>query len=132
MHGRSSARHAELAQQRSSLNPALELQRQAVFVLSNDTDASSTIASVAAQLGFAPIEFGRLDQGGTPLHVVGGQPGGLLFQNSVKVGVIAAVSAYMLFRKCNRAKRARPRELSNGGSLLGVRLPLSNPPSRSQ
>jgi 8-hydroxy-5-deazaflavin:NADPH oxidoreductase len=67
-------------------NPALEGQRQAVFVSSNDADASSTIAAVATQLGFAPIELGRFDQGGTLLHVVGGKPGGLLFQNLVKLG----------------------------------------------
>jgi 8-hydroxy-5-deazaflavin:NADPH oxidoreductase len=67
-------------------NPSLEGQRQAVFVSSNDADASATVAAVAAQLGFAPVELGRLDKGGVPLHVVGGKPGGLLFQNLVKLG----------------------------------------------
>jgi 8-hydroxy-5-deazaflavin:NADPH oxidoreductase len=67
-------------------NPSLEGQRQAVFVSSNDADASATVAAVATQLGFAPIELGRLDQGGVPLHVVGGRPGGLLIQNLVKLG----------------------------------------------
>jgi len=42
--------------------------------------------AVATQLGFAPIELGRLDQGGAPLHAVnGGEPGGLLFQNVEKL-----------------------------------------------
>jgi 8-hydroxy-5-deazaflavin:NADPH oxidoreductase len=67
-------------------NPSLEGQRQAVFVSSNDADASVTVATVATQLGFAPVELGRLDKGGVPLHVLGGQPGGLLFQNLVKLG----------------------------------------------
>jgi predicted dinucleotide-binding enzyme len=67
-------------------NPPLEGQRQAVFVSSNDADASATVAAVATQLGFAPVELGRLDQGGAPLHVLGGRPGGLLFQNLVKLG----------------------------------------------
>jgi len=67
-------------------NPSLEGQRQAVFVSSNDADASATVAAVATQLGFAPIVLGRLDQGGVPLHVVGGRPGGLLIQNLVKLG----------------------------------------------
>ncbi len=67
-------------------NPSLEGQRQAVFVSSNDADASATVASVATQLGFAPVELGRLDQGGAPLHVLGGRPGGLLFQNLAKLG----------------------------------------------
>jgi 8-hydroxy-5-deazaflavin:NADPH oxidoreductase len=67
-------------------NPPVEGQRQAVFLSSNDADASATVAAVATQLGFAPIELGRLDQGGVPLHVVAGQPGGILFQNLVKLG----------------------------------------------
>jgi 8-hydroxy-5-deazaflavin:NADPH oxidoreductase len=64
-------------------NPAVQGQRQAVFLSSNDADASATVAALATQLGFAPIELGRLDQGGAPLHVVDGQPGGILFQNLV-------------------------------------------------
>jgi 8-hydroxy-5-deazaflavin:NADPH oxidoreductase len=61
-------------------------QRQVVFLSSNDADASATVASVATQLGFAPVELGRLEEGGVPLHVVGGRPGGLLFQNLEKLG----------------------------------------------
>jgi 8-hydroxy-5-deazaflavin:NADPH oxidoreductase len=67
-------------------NPAVAGQRQAVFVSSNDADASGIVAVLASQLGFAPVEVGRLDQGGVPLHVVGGRPGGLLLQNLVKIG----------------------------------------------
>jgi 8-hydroxy-5-deazaflavin:NADPH oxidoreductase len=62
-------------------NPSLSPQRQAIFLSSNDADASKTVAALAKELGFAPVELGRLDQGGVPLHVVGGRPGGLLFQN---------------------------------------------------
>jgi len=58
-------------------NPSIQGQRQAVFLSSNDVDASATVAAVATQLGFAPIELGKLDEGGTPLHVVAGQPRGL-------------------------------------------------------
>jgi len=67
-------------------NPSIPGQRQAVFVSSNDADASATVAAAATQLGFAPVELGRLDQGGVPLHVLGGQPGGLLLQNLAKLG----------------------------------------------
>jgi predicted dinucleotide-binding enzyme len=67
-------------------NPSSEGQRQVVFISSNDADASATVAAVATQLGFAPVELGRLDKGGVPLHVLGGQPGGLMFQNLVKLG----------------------------------------------
>ena len=66
-------------------NPTVEGQRQAVFLSSDDADASATVAAVATQLGFAPIELGRLDEGGVPLHVVDGEPGGLLFQNVEKL-----------------------------------------------
>jgi 8-hydroxy-5-deazaflavin:NADPH oxidoreductase len=73
-------------------NPSLEGQRQAVFVSSNDADASATVAAVAAQLGFAPVELGRLDKGGVPLHVLGGKPGGLLLSESGEARLIAAVT----------------------------------------
>jgi hypothetical protein len=65
-------------------NPSRKGQRQVVFVSSNDADASATVAKVATRLGFAPIELGRLDEGGVPLHAVDGEPGGLLFQNVEK------------------------------------------------
>jgi predicted dinucleotide-binding enzyme len=67
-------------------NPPLEGQRQVVFISSNDADASASVSAVATQLGFAPVDLGRLDKGGVPLHVVGGKPGGLLFQNLAKLG----------------------------------------------
>jgi predicted dinucleotide-binding enzyme len=67
-------------------NPSLEGQRQVVFVSSNDADASAIVAALATELGFAPVELGRLDKGGVPLHVVDGRPGGLLLQNLLKLG----------------------------------------------
>ena len=67
-------------------NASLPGQVQVMFVSSNDADASATVATLASLLGFAPIELGRLDQGGLPLHVLGGKPGGLLLQNLAKLG----------------------------------------------
>ena len=58
---------------------------QAIFVASNEPEASATVAALATQLGFAAVELGRLDQGGVPLHIVGGKPGGLVFQNLAKL-----------------------------------------------
>jgi len=66
-------------------NPPREGQQQVVFISSNDADAGATVAAVASQLGFAPIELGRLDKGGVPLHALDGKPGGLLFQNLNKL-----------------------------------------------
>ena len=63
-------------------NPSHE--KQVVFVSSNDADAGAEVAAVATRLGFAPVELGRLEKGGAALHVSGGIPGGLLFQNLVK------------------------------------------------
>ncbi len=62
-------------------NPSVDRQRQAVFVSSDDPEASATVAALVTQLGFAPVELGKLAQGGAALHVLDGQPGGLLFQN---------------------------------------------------
>ena len=67
-------------------NSGVRGQRQAVFLSSDDGDASSMVATVATQLGFAPVELGRLSQGGTLLHVVAGKPGGLLYQNLFEIG----------------------------------------------
>lgn len=67
-------------------NSSPDGQRQAVFLSSNDADASASVASIASQLGFAPVELGRIDEGGVPLHFAGGRPGGLLFQNLQKLG----------------------------------------------
>ena len=72
-------------QQLGTIPPASG-QRQVVFVSGNDADASATVAALAEQLGFAPVELGWLDEGGVALHAVGGKPGGLLFQNLAKVG----------------------------------------------
>ena len=59
--------------------------KQVVFIASNDPEASAEIASVAEQLEFAPVQLGRLNEGGVPLHIVDGKPGGLIFQNVAKV-----------------------------------------------
>lgn len=72
--------------QQLGTNPPVAGQRQVVFVSSNDADASVTVAALATRLGFAPIELGRLDEGGALLHVLDGKPGGLLFQNLAKLG----------------------------------------------
>ena len=38
--------------------------KMVVFVASNDAPASAVIARLAADIGFAPVELGRIDQGG--------------------------------------------------------------------
>lgn len=41
-----------------------ECGRRVVFVASNDSAASTAVAGLCADIGFAPIELGRLDEGG--------------------------------------------------------------------
>jgi predicted dinucleotide-binding enzyme len=67
-------------------NPPIDGQRQVIFISSNDVEASASVADLATQLGFAPIQVGSLNQGGIPLHVFGKVRGGLLLQNLVKLG----------------------------------------------
>ncbi len=62
-------------------NPSVAGQRQAILISSNDAETSASVAGLATQLGFAPVELGKLDQGGVPMHVLDGKPGGLLLQN---------------------------------------------------
>lgn len=71
--------------QQLGTNPHVKGRQQVVFVSGNHADANSTIAALATRLCFAPIELGRLDKGGVPLHAVKGKPGGLLSQNLEKL-----------------------------------------------
>lgn len=70
--------------QKLGMHPQAEGRRQVVFISSNDAGASAAIAALASRLGFAPVELGRLDEGGAALNVLGGRPGGLLFQDLAK------------------------------------------------
>jgi predicted dinucleotide-binding enzyme/polyisoprenoid-binding protein YceI len=51
------------ARQLAEKRPA-EFGRRVVFVSSNDSAASTLVAGLCTDLGFAPIELGRIDQGG--------------------------------------------------------------------
>jgi 8-hydroxy-5-deazaflavin:NADPH oxidoreductase len=53
-------------------DPAEGGGRRVVFVASNDATASATVAKLASDLGFAPVELGRLDEGGRLIQFVGG------------------------------------------------------------
>jgi predicted dinucleotide-binding enzyme len=54
-----------------AIDPSQAGGRRVMFVSSNDADASATVAKLARQLGFAPIELGRLDEGGRLLQFHG-------------------------------------------------------------
>lgn len=58
--------------------------RRVVFVSSDDDAASTTVASLVTRLGFAPVELGKLDEGGLLVQVLGNTPGRLIFQDLAK------------------------------------------------
>jgi predicted dinucleotide-binding enzyme len=56
--------------------------RRVVFVASDHTDASATVARLAEDLGFAPIEVGKIADGGRLIQA----RNALVFQDLVKFG----------------------------------------------
>jgi len=62
--------------------PTQDGGRRVVFLSGDDTEANAKIASLVEQLGFAPINLGKIDAGGL-LQQFGGP---LALQNLVKVG----------------------------------------------
>jgi predicted dinucleotide-binding enzyme len=60
--------------------PAQDGGRRVMFISSNDDDASATVAHLVTKLGFAPVELGRIDEGGTLLRF----RGPLVLQNLVE------------------------------------------------
>jgi predicted dinucleotide-binding enzyme len=54
--------------------------RRVVFVASDHEDASATVAKLAESLGFAPIEVGRIEEGGRLIQA----RAPLVFQNLIK------------------------------------------------
>lgn len=58
--------------------------RRVVFISSDDDTASASVASLVKQLGFAPVELGKLDEGGLLVQARGRVWGQLIFQDLVK------------------------------------------------
>jgi 8-hydroxy-5-deazaflavin:NADPH oxidoreductase len=46
-------------------DPKVQGGRRVVFLSSNDEAAAATVAALAEQLGFAPVNLGKLEEGGT-------------------------------------------------------------------
>jgi predicted dinucleotide-binding enzyme len=60
-------------------DPVVEGGHRVVFLSSDDEDATATVASLAKQLGFAPVELGKLNEGGALVHALGRTWGPLIF-----------------------------------------------------
>ena len=58
--------------------------RRVVFLSSDDDAASASVAALVNRLGFAPVELGKLGEGGLLVHAWGNTWGRLIFQDLVK------------------------------------------------
>ena len=58
--------------------------RRVIFVSSDDSAASATVASLVDRLGFAPVELGKVNEGGTLIQARGQTWGRLIFQDLAK------------------------------------------------
>ncbi len=65
-------------------DPAVNAGRRVVFLASDDDDAAAEIGALAENLGFAPIQLGRLSDGGLLVQARGNTWGRLIFKDLVK------------------------------------------------
>jgi len=65
-------------------DPAVHGGRRVVFLSSNDEGAVARVVVLAEQLGFAPINLGRLEEGGALVHARDKRWGPLIFQDLFK------------------------------------------------
>lgn len=65
-------------------DPVVEGGHRVVFLSSDDEDAITPVAALAKQLGFAPVELGKLNEGGALVHAHDGIWGRLIFQDLFK------------------------------------------------
>ncbi|HEF5873672.1 TPA: NADPH-dependent F420 reductase [Burkholderia cenocepacia] len=65
-------------------DPAVHGGRRVVFLASDDDDAATEVGALAEKLGFAPIQLGRLSEGGWLVHARGKSWGRLIFKDFVR------------------------------------------------
>jgi predicted dinucleotide-binding enzyme len=65
-------------------DPAVHGGRRVVFLSSDDEGAAALVAALAEQLGFAPINLGKLEEGGALVHARDKRWGPLIFQDLFK------------------------------------------------
>jgi predicted dinucleotide-binding enzyme len=65
-------------------DPIVEGGHRVVFLSSDDEDAIAPMAALAKQLGFAPVNLGKLGEGGALVHARGRNWGRLIFQDLFK------------------------------------------------
>jgi len=65
-------------------DPIVKGGHRVVFLSSDDEDAIAPVATLAKQLGFAPVQLGKLNEGGPLVHARGRIWGQLIFQDLFK------------------------------------------------
>ena len=65
-------------------DPNVRGNRRVVFLSSDDEGAAAPVAAVAEQLGFAPVNLGKLEEGGALVHARDNRWGPLIFQDLFK------------------------------------------------
>src|SRR6185437_6473402 len=65
-------------------DPAVHGGRRVVFLASDDEGAAALVADLAKQLGFAPVNLGKIAEGGTLVQARGRTWGPLIFQDLFK------------------------------------------------
>ena len=65
-------------------DPNVRGSRRVVFLSSDDEGAAALVAALAAQLGFPPVNLGKLEEGGALVHARDKRWGPLIFQDLFK------------------------------------------------
>ena len=65
-------------------DPKVKGDRRVVFLSSDDEGATETVATLAGHLGFAPVNLGKLGEGGALVQARGKSWGPLIFQDLFK------------------------------------------------
>ena len=65
-------------------DPVVEGGHRVVFLSSDDEDTITPVADLAKELGFAPVNLGKLNEGGALVHARGRTWGPLIFQDVFK------------------------------------------------
>lgn len=65
-------------------DPIVQGGHRVIFLSSNAEDATAPVAALAKQLGFAPVNLGKLNEGGALVHARGRTWGQLIFQDLFK------------------------------------------------
>jgi 8-hydroxy-5-deazaflavin:NADPH oxidoreductase len=67
-------------------DPNVNGGRRVIFLAGDDESARNRVADLIEQLGFAPVNLGRLEEGGTLVQARGSSWAPLIFQDLFKIG----------------------------------------------